>query len=160
MYNDRVMFNGMGLTTEVKISSYAVLSKGEKAWACRIGYNPSTYEIKREFIESKTEKQAKYHGQAEGYRYYTDYGNVEEVHIRYDFMEREGMIIEWTNAGQRHLAIVDKASWNGTFELDMLFPGVWDDIKAYLKGTISAKELKEIRDDHKAYMRRIGFNPD
>ena len=147
------MYSGVGITTQVRISSYAKTDRGEKAWACRIGMDRGTYEIKREFIESRTENQAHYHGQAEGSRHY----GAEDIQIDYDFSEREGTILEWTNSGERHLAIVDKDEWNGVFELDMLFPGVWDDIKSYLRGIINATELKEIRDAHRAYMRRIGF---
>ncbi len=152
------MYNGMGLTAEVKISSYALLSRGEKAWACRIGLDRNTYEIKREFIESRTDNQIKYHGRAEGYKYYDSGSGKDSVSIQYDFPEREGTIVEWTNSGERHLAVVDKASWNGLFELDMLFPGVWDDIKAYLRGVITGEQLKEIRDDHKAYLKRAGIH--
>ncbi len=157
-------------TIQVRIGISADRSRGEKAWACRIklhrDLNRGTEEIVREFLDSRTADQIKYHGRsgAEGERSYSS--DRENVRIQYDYLEQTGTILEWMHVGERHLGIADRdGGYNpigdsGVFELDMIEPRVWDDIKDYLRGTISAGKLKYIRDAHEAYMRRIGFNPD
>ena len=172
MYENETTINEMATiattTIQVRIGIIADRSRGEKAWACRIklhrDLNRGTEEIVREFLDSRTEAQIRYHGRsgAEGERTYLDDG--ESIRIQYDYMEQTGTILEWTHAGEKHLGIADRdGGYNpigdsGVFELDMTEPWLWEDIKDYLKGTISAGKLKYIRDAHEAYMRRRGFH--
>ena len=152
-------------TIQVRIGIIAYLSRGEKAWACRIklhrDLNRGTEEIQRDFLDSRTPAQIKYHGRsgAEGERSYSS--NGEEIRIQYDYLEQTGTILEWMHSGEKHLGIADRdGGYNpigdsGVFELDMTAPWLWEDVKDYLKGTISAGKLKYIRDAHEAYYRRL-----